>query len=40
MVQGTIYKGFIVPTALYALLGVVILRNRRAGEAEEGEEKA
>ena len=34
-VQGTVYRGFVAPVALYAILAGVILRNRRhAGEEE------
>ncbi len=33
-VQGTIYKGFVAPVALYAILAGVIIRNRRSGGGE------
>jgi len=36
-VQHSIYKGFIAPVALYAVLGAVLLRNRRH-PSEETEE--
>jgi Fe-S-cluster-containing dehydrogenase component len=36
-VQHGVYKGFIAPVALYAVLGAVIWRNRRAAEKEGGE---
>ena len=32
-IQSTIYKGFAAPVALYGLLGVVLLRNRKKGES-------
>jgi Fe-S-cluster-containing dehydrogenase component len=35
-VQGTVYKGFVAPLALYGVLGLTIFRNRRRA-AEEGE---
>lgn len=34
-VHHTIYKGFVAPVALYAILGAVIFRNRRRQEADE-----
>jgi formate dehydrogenase iron-sulfur subunit len=34
-IQHGIYQGFAAPLALYALLGAVIFRNRRRGEADE-----
>jgi hypothetical protein len=34
-VQHSIYKGFIAPVALYAVLAGVMLRNRKQGAAEE-----
>ena len=37
-VQHGIYQGFAVPLALYALLGGVVFRNRRAARAEDEEE--
>ena len=33
-IQGSIYKGFIAPAALYAALGFVVLRNRRSQATE------
>jgi Fe-S-cluster-containing dehydrogenase component len=36
-VQHAVYKGFIAPVALYAILGAVIWRNRRASSKEGGE---
>ena len=33
-IQHTAYKGFIAPVALYGLLGMVMLRNRRTEEKE------
>jgi Fe-S-cluster-containing dehydrogenase component len=36
-VQHGVYKGFIAPVALYAVLGAVIWRNRRAEKKEGGE---
>src|SRR5262245_5467731 len=39
-VQHGVYKGFIAPVALYAVLGAVILRNRRRGSAETEKEEA
>jgi len=36
-VQHAVYKGFIAPVALYAVLGAVIWRNRRASAKEGGE---
>jgi len=36
-VQHAVYKGFIAPVALYAVLGAVIWRNRRAAAKEGGE---
>ena len=36
--QHGIYKGFIAPAALYAVLGAVMFRNRRAGKAGGGKE--
>jgi len=33
-IQGTVYKGFIAPVALYAILAGVIIRNRRSGKEE------
>jgi Fe-S-cluster-containing dehydrogenase component len=36
-VQHAVYKGFIAPVALYAVLGAVIWRNRRAQSKEGGE---
>jgi Fe-S-cluster-containing dehydrogenase component len=36
-VQHGIYKGFIAPVALYAILGAVLWRNRRAAAAKGGE---
>ena len=37
-VQHGVYQGFVAPVALYAVLGVVIFRNRRrGGESEDGE---
>jgi Fe-S-cluster-containing dehydrogenase component len=47
-VQGTLYKGFVLPLALYAVLGTVIARNRRkekldaerTGHASSGELEA
>jgi Fe-S-cluster-containing dehydrogenase component len=33
-VQGRIYRGFVAPTALYAVVAGLILRNRRAGERD------
>jgi Fe-S-cluster-containing dehydrogenase component len=43
-VQGVIYKGFVAPVALYAVLGAVIFRNHRrernaASEAENDQEQ-
>jgi len=35
-VQHGIYQGFIAPVALYAVLGGVMLRNRRQGKSTEG----
>ena len=37
-VQHGIYQGFVAPVALYAVLGGVALRNRRAGSKEGGDE--
>lgn len=37
-VQEAVYRGFIAPVALYAALGFVMFRNRRAGQQGEGEE--
>ena len=37
-VQHGIYKGFVAPAALYALLAGVMFRNRRRGEAPEEEQ--
>ena len=37
MIQHGAYQGFIAPVALYAVLGAVIWRNRRAAEKEGGE---
>ncbi|MBD3222081.1 hydrogenase 2 operon protein HybA [bacterium] len=37
-VQHGIYKGFIAPVALYAILGTVMLRNRRLDRAEQQEQ--
>ncbi len=34
-VQHTIYKGFVAPVALYATLGVIMMRNRRAQATQE-----
>lgn len=34
MIQHGLYQGFAVPAALYALLGAVMLRNRRKNQAE------
>lgn len=36
--QHGIYKGFIAPAALYAALGAVMFRNRRAGKPNAGKE--
>jgi hypothetical protein len=36
-VQHGIYRGFAAPVALYALLGAVAFRNRRARPAEKEE---
>ena len=36
-VQHGIYKGFVGPIALYALLGAVMFRNRKKSEGEHGE---
>jgi Fe-S-cluster-containing dehydrogenase component len=36
-IQHTIYKGFVAPVALYAVLGAVIFRNRKRGHEEEAE---
>jgi hypothetical protein len=35
--QHTIYKGFVGPIALYAILAGVMLRNRKQGSATEEE---
>lgn len=35
-VQHGVYKGFIGPIALYAVLGAVMLRNRKASEKDSG----
>lgn len=37
-IQHGIYKGFIAPVALYAVLGAVLWRNRRASKKEESDE--
>ncbi len=37
-VQHGIYQGFIAPVALYAVLGVVLFRNRKTLKGEEGDE--
>ena len=34
-VQHTVYKGFVAPVALYATLGVIMMRNRRAQKNQE-----
>jgi Fe-S-cluster-containing dehydrogenase component len=34
-IQHTIYQGFVAPVALYAVLGAVIVRNRKRGRSEE-----
>jgi len=39
-VQHSVYKGFIAPVALYAVLGAVLLRNRRHPSDETEEEAA
>ena len=39
-VQHSIYKGFIAPVALYAVLGAVLLRNRRHPPEEAKEERS
>lgn len=36
-VQGTVYKGFIAPLAVYGIVGLAIFRNRRAREAAAGD---
>jgi hypothetical protein len=36
-VQHGVYRGFITPAVLYALLGAVLLRNRRKGASEDRE---
>ena len=36
-IQHGIYKGFIAPAALYAVLGAVLWRNRRASKKNEEE---
>jgi Fe-S-cluster-containing dehydrogenase component len=36
-VQHAVYKGFIAPVALYAVLGAVLWRNRRAAKKDGGE---
>jgi Fe-S-cluster-containing dehydrogenase component len=36
-IQHTIYKGFVAPVALYAVLGAVVFRNRKRGHEEEVE---
>ena len=36
-VQHGVYQGFVAPVALYAILGVVLWRNRRGAKEEEGE---
>jgi len=36
-VQHGVYKGFIAPVALYAVLGAVLWRNRRSAQKEGGE---
>jgi Fe-S-cluster-containing dehydrogenase component len=36
-IQHTIYKGFMAPVALYAVLGAVVFRNRNRGKEEETE---
>jgi hypothetical protein len=38
-VQHGVYKGFIAPVALYAILGTVMWRNRRKEEAGSEEER-
>jgi formate dehydrogenase beta subunit len=38
-VQHGVYKGFIAPVALYAILGTVMWRNRRKGETGSEEER-
>ena len=38
-IQHGIYKGFIAPAALYAVLGAVVFRNRRHGAEAEPEDK-
>ena len=37
-IQHGVYKGMVAPAALYAVLGGVMLRNRRAGKDDEGGE--
>ena len=37
-IQHGVYQGFIAPAALYGLLGLVMLRNRRRGASGEKEE--
>jgi Fe-S-cluster-containing dehydrogenase component len=39
-VQGTIYKGFAAPLALYGIVGLAIFRNRRLAEKSGEEEKS
>jgi len=36
-IQHSVYKGFVAPVALYALLGVAIWRGRRSGSGKEDE---
>lgn len=38
-VQHGVYKGFVAPVALYAILGTVMWRNRRKGEGTSEEER-
>ncbi len=38
-VQHGVYKGFVAPVVLYALLGAVLVRNRRGGFGKDGEEE-
>jgi len=38
MIQGTIYKGFVVPVALYGLLAAVMLRNRDKSDSAKSKE--
>ena len=37
-IQHGVYQGFIAPVALYAILGAVMWRNRRAAKKEDSDE--